>query len=252
MSLTKRIWRSALISIAIVIASAGLADATTVVIPSDDQLIIESRAIIRAGVLSISSSYDAGSDRVFTYVRLRVNAVFKGDVGDSEIVIKQFGGVAGDHATMLYGAPRFAIGERVFLFLDTSSDGTLRVHDEFLGKYSLVRDQATGRLTVMRAAPETGVNVLPQDSQVDATWRMDYSAYAERMRHKISGNMAQSFDYEDKYFHCVPVLSEPREYRNKLKSGAIQPEFHTWPGSPVRWYQPDSGQPVTYLINVDQ
>src|SRR5262249_56726600 len=102
MSLTKRIWRSAFISVAIIIASAGLADATTVVIPSDDQLIIESRAIIRARVLSISSSYDAGSDRVFTYVRLRVNAVFKGDVRDSEIVIKQFGGVAGGYPPIAY------------------------------------------------------------------------------------------------------------------------------------------------------
>src|SRR5262249_2710824 len=126
------------------------------------------------------------------------------------------------------------------------------VHDEFLGKYSLVRDQATGRLTVMRSTPEAGVNVVPQDLKVDATWQMDYSAYAERLRRKISSNMPQSVEYEDNYFRGVPVLSEPREYRTKLKSGTIQPEFHAWPGSPVRWFQPDSGQPVTYLINLDQ
>src|SRR5262249_13023022 len=157
MSLTKRIWRSAFITVAIIIASAGLASATTVVIPSDDQLIIESPATITARVLSISTSYHAGLDCVFTYVKLRVNALVKGDIRHSENVIKQFGGVAGDRATMLYGARRFAVGERVFLFLDTSSDGALRVHDEFLGKYSMVRVQATGKLTVRRSAPEVGV-----------------------------------------------------------------------------------------------
>src|SRR5215472_1832866 len=125
MALTKRAWRSAFISIAIIISAAGLAQATTVVIPSDDQLIVESRAIIRARVVSVSTSYDAATDRVWTYVRLRVRAVFKGDIRSSEIVIKQFGGQAGDHVTMLYGAPRFAAGEGVFLFLDTSSDETL-------------------------------------------------------------------------------------------------------------------------------
>jgi hypothetical protein len=243
--------RGPFIAIAIILVAAGLARATTVVIPSDDQLIVESRAIIRARVLSVTTSFDAGSGRVFTYVKLRVRAVFKGDIRSSEIVVKQFGGQAGDHITMLYGAPRFAVGEAVFLFLDTSSDGTLRVHDEFLGKYSLVRS-SSGKLMVTRSVAEPGVHVAPQGSTVDATWQMDYSAYIEKLRGKITTNMVQSVDYEDKYFRGVPVLSEPREYRNQLKTGGLQPEFHTWPGSPVRWFQPDSGQPVTYLINLDQ
>ena len=47
--------------------------ATTIsIIPSDDDMIIGARAIVRGKVLSIGSSFDERQNRVFTYITLRV------------------------------------------------------------------------------------------------------------------------------------------------------------------------------------
>src|SRR5712692_8419902 len=63
--------------------------ASTFVVPTDDDLIVGARAIVRAKVLSMSCQLDESSGRIFTYVRLRVREVFKGQITDGEIVSKK-------------------------------------------------------------------------------------------------------------------------------------------------------------------
>src|SRR5262249_31063878 len=157
MPLTKRIWRSAYISFAIIIASAGLAEATTVIMPTDTQLMIESRAIVRAKVKSVSTGLEQ-SGHVFTYIKLRCTDGFKGDIRDRVLVIKQPGGSLGDRGTFINSAPEFTAGERVIVYLQTMQDGTLRVHDAFLGKYSIIKD-ASGNQIVVRGTPQGAVNI---------------------------------------------------------------------------------------------
>src|SRR5215831_12967393 len=72
--------RLALLFCFIVSFSAG-ARATTVIIPTDDQLIISSRAIVRARVISQVCGFDPRHDIVYTYVTMRIRAVLKGEIG---------------------------------------------------------------------------------------------------------------------------------------------------------------------------
>src|ERR1700742_2947536 len=76
----KQAWLKFFILIIGLLAAAQAAQATTVVMPSDDQMVISARAIITGKVLSIESSYDETSDRVFSYITVKVKEVLKGQI----------------------------------------------------------------------------------------------------------------------------------------------------------------------------
>jgi len=139
---------------------SSLAQATTVVIPSDDELIIGARAIVKGRVLSVVPRYDEQRQMVFTYVTLSVQEVWKGQITSTQIVLKEPGGTAGEFGTLLFGIPEFSRDERVLLYLDTWSDGSLRVHQWFLGKFALVQGGAAGRTSAVRAGAGESVAVL--------------------------------------------------------------------------------------------
>src|SRR5215467_9771595 len=74
---------------------AIFARAMTVIIPSDDDLIIGARLIVSGEVTASESSFDDSNTQVFTYTTLRVSEVLKGSLSSEEIVIKELGGDVG-------------------------------------------------------------------------------------------------------------------------------------------------------------
>src|SRR5580704_14940616 len=110
-------------------ALAVVAGATSVVICNDEQMVISARAIITAKVLKVATRFDAVHGSVYTYTTLRVGQVLKGNLTpDQEVVLKEEGGVCGEHQTALDGRVTFTPGSEVLVYLDTRHDGTLRVH----------------------------------------------------------------------------------------------------------------------------
>src|SRR5262245_4921723 len=123
---------------------AGSVRATTAIIPADADLVVGARGIIIGRVLSTSSSFNSRHSDINTYVRVGVDEVLKGDVTAGEIVLREPGGRDGNIVSIAFGAPEFARGERVLLYLDTWPDGSLRVYQMFLGKFSIGSDRASG------------------------------------------------------------------------------------------------------------
>ena len=232
--------------------------ATTVIIPSDDNMIIEARAIVRGKVLSIGSSFDEQQNRIYTYTTLRVQEVIKGQISERKIVIKEEGGQVGMRGSRIFGTPQFTLNENVLLYLDTWADGSLRVHQLFLGKFSIVEDPSTGQLTAVRAAADVDVvvvNSLPQSDQANgtATEKMELTAYTEMVRNRLAANLQRSQEFEEQYYSGVPVLARPPEFASKSKRGDIQPQYvFLAPGSPPRWFEIDSGQAVSFFVNPDK
>ncbi len=222
--------------------------ATTVIIPSDDDLIIGSRVIVHAKVISVVAAFDEQRGCVFTYTTLRVREVLKGRLASREIVIKELGGQAGEIATVVFGTPQFTPDERVILFLDTWNDGGLRVHDMFLGKYSVVIDPATGRDVAVRESAGAHVEVLPQPSASVATRSMELTSFLKMVRKKVSAVEDRSRAFEDTYYSYTPLLDRPAEFDGRVIRGGVFPQFHLF-SPPMRWFEPDSGQPVTFLVN---
>jgi hypothetical protein len=223
--------------------------ATTVIVPSDDEMVIGARAIVRGAVTSINSGYDTQHNAIFTYVNVRVFDVLKGQITSSEIVLKQPGGVAGDRGTMIFGTPDFNVGENVLLFLDTWADGSLRVYNWFMGKYNINANQGSGRQLVTRQSPGRNVDIIGRSTQGPSTDQMDLTPYIQMIRSRISAKRQQSLDYENRYFNSVRMRSVPNEVMNLTSQPTIQ-NFTFLSGSrPPRWFQPDSGQSVVFKIN---
>jgi len=76
-------------------------------------------------------------------------------------------------------------------------------------------------------------------------WKL--SSYIDMVRTKIAGNLERSQAFEETYYRNIPVLASPPGFVGSKKQ--VHPEY-TFLGN-VRWFQPDSGQPVPYTINPD-
>ena len=108
------------------------AHATTIVMPTDEQLVAKSPVIVRGTVLSVNATERNGW--IWTETQIAVSHALKGQT-DSTITVRELGGRIADRITKIFGAPEFTSDERVLLFLEPSNDGTYRVMDLFAGKF---------------------------------------------------------------------------------------------------------------------
>lgn len=212
-------------------------------------MIIGARAIVRGSVRSVVSGYDEQHKAIFTYITLSVQEVFKGQIISSEIVIKEPGGVTQDRGSVIFGTPEFKTGEDVLLYLDTWADGSLRVHQWFLGKYNVYVNRATGKLTVSRDASNGNVSVISRSQSGTITDRADLSVYLDMLRARIAATQPVASQHEARYYNNSPLLARPAEI--SVESGRQPiPTFTLINSSyPPRWFEPDTNQPVYFKIN---
>ena len=242
-------WLTSFLIFLCLLGSAQSISATTAIVPPDDDLIIGARVIVKGKVLSIESSLDPQQDRIFTYIKLKVQDVLKGQIAERKIVIKELGGRQGERLNVVYGNPEFAVGEQVLVYLDTWRDGSLRTYQMFLGKFSIIRDTKTGRDFAVRGSGDEHVTVLPSHGGKQGgviTDRMEVSEYIALVKRRLEANIRQSRRFEQTYYSDVPTLASPPGYVSDSE-GTIQPNFALF--NNARWYEPDTGQTIPYTIN---
>ncbi len=237
---------TALVSLGVVEANA-----TTISKPSDDEMVIGARAIVRGKVLSVSAALDPEQNRIFTYITIKVREVWKGGLTEKRLVLKEEGGRLADQGSIVYGTPQYVAGESVLLYLDTWRDGSFRTHQLFLGKFSLYEDRDSGRLMVKRAAADCHVVMLPgQASRGTATEEMELAAYRAMIQGRVQATYARSRAFEEANYAGIPMRAAPSEYGAQARSGGLQPQFALYNNTqPPRWFEPDSGRPVIFSVN---
>lgn len=234
---------------------AASASATTFVIPDDDDLIVGARAIITGRVLSVGSRLDAEQDRIFTYITIRVKEVLKGQITERRITLKHAGGQVAERGSIIFGTPEFKTGEQVLLYLGTWPDGSLRVYQMMLGKFSITVDPQTGNGFATRDLGGMNTNNLHFVSHAKhaggaKTNRMELTAYTAMVRARLAANRERAETHERTYYRDTPLLASPPEYIGEAASGRILPRFSLLPpANPARWFEPDSGQPVIFFVN---
>lgn len=112
---------------------AVFANATTIVMPEDEQLIGKSPVIVEGSVLSTAVVEDGG--RIYTETVVSVSRALKGNVAET-ITIREIGGELNGRFTKVFGTPEFANGERVLLFLEPHPQGGYRTMDLYVGKFA--------------------------------------------------------------------------------------------------------------------
>src|SRR5437016_1066804 len=114
--------------------------ATTAVMLTDTDLIVNSRLIVSGRVVSVTSAWDDPGSMVWTSVKVLTDRVLKGEMVERTIVLKQLGGSVGESGMRVYGQPEFGVGEHVLLYLNTGADGSLHASHAFMGKFSVRED----------------------------------------------------------------------------------------------------------------
>lgn len=107
-------------------------------------------AVVRGHVYSVDSGW-GDIDSIYTYVRVDVAEVLVGDDVPGRIVVKQLGGVVGEIGQFAGGAPGYAPGEEVVLFLVTRPrDSSVYTAGFWQGKWTV--DRSTGAELAKRNA----------------------------------------------------------------------------------------------------
>jgi len=140
---------------------ASAATATTIVLPTDDQLIAKSPVIVDGTVVSTHTVDRNGT--IWTETEIAVARTIKGSV-PSKITVREIGGELGDRITKIFGTAEFAAGERVLLFLEQSPRGDYRTMDLFVGKFSEGR-MMNGRRLWLRDDLSQEATLLDADFQ---------------------------------------------------------------------------------------
>jgi hypothetical protein len=245
----RRLHILSLVGCLLVIACSQAAHATTAVVPRDDEMVVESRAIVTGRVIGLSTSVDANTELVYTYIRLEVNTVLKGNITAREIVLKELGGETRDRGTQIFGMPRFEPGQDVLVYLNTWPDGALRVHQGFLGKFNINRDSSTGRVSVERQVEGDNVVTIAGSGNT-GTSRGELDAYTRMVGSLMETNRKKVLAFEQNYYSHVPLLAQPTEFNSKVFGGEMTP---LWAflnvTTPSRWFEPDNNQPVVFYVN---
>lgn len=126
-------WQTCVLSLLTVALFVPLASATTIVMPTDEQLVAKSPDIVEGTVLS-SVPVQIGN-RIWTETQVVVSRTIKGDAAGT-ITIRELGGQLGDHITKYFGTPEYTVGENVLLFLTPTPRGDYQTMDLFVGKFT--------------------------------------------------------------------------------------------------------------------
>jgi hypothetical protein len=105
------------ILIAIVFSFISGVAGATVLIPADlGELSRDARAIARGRIVALDAQWTDGRRGIETVVTLETEAYLKGNLGET-IQFRVPGGSLGRFRNIVVGAPQFAVGQRVILFL---------------------------------------------------------------------------------------------------------------------------------------
>lgn len=146
--------------LALALACVVPLSASTFMAMSWGELVAQSNAVVEGVVLKTSSSWTASGRLIVTEAQVQVTDVVAGEA-PGVVTVRTFGGEVGGYAVEAHGFPKFAQGERVFLFLHDTDEGAVEVTGYRLGQYRVVRDKAGVAMAVPTLEP--GVSLITPD-----------------------------------------------------------------------------------------
>jgi hypothetical protein len=151
---------------AALLAFAARVDAIVYVAADFRTLVSEAHTIVLGRIVSLEPEWTEGRRGIETLLSIEVERTLKGSAGES-IVVRTPGGQMGPYLSVMPGAPRFATGEEVVLFLAGAPPAVPHILALSQGVFRVVRDPATGARTVvpelMRAVADASVQVVRGD-----------------------------------------------------------------------------------------
>lgn len=132
-----------------------------------DELTNASSHVVLGRVQSIQSSYTSDRTRVITEIRVQIDEVVKGSIGEGSIRLLMPGGTIDGRTTIVVGAPAFAVGEEAVLFLGRLKKKNTVDVDRFSltglsqGKFSVRYSEKRRKRIAISEASKTGFPLMP-------------------------------------------------------------------------------------------
>ena len=151
-----------------ILFSLGLvANATTVIPPSFDDLVRRAQVIFEGEVTSLHSQWigEGAEHRIVTYVTFKVDDALKGDPG-ANYSIRMLGGTVDGRTMEVTDAPKFRVGDHDLLFVENNGSQFIPLVGIMHGRFRIEKDQ-TGRETLLtgEGQPLSDVNQLGADEE---------------------------------------------------------------------------------------
>ena len=220
--------------------SPRAAHATTFILLNDAQLLSSADIVLTGTVTRIESAAIAPDGGFYTYVHLQPTHIIKGVLAPGTVVIREPGGTMGDRREWVYGAPEFWVGERALVFLAHNPDGTLQTSNLSMGKYTLSAD-STGHATAFRDFGHGAMVLMPETGQL-------LEAQPETRRLLPLLKRLRRLTRPER--HLKRPTSRLHQVPPELAGTTTEvQEAYTFLGSPSRWFEPDCGVPVNYLVD---
>jgi len=218
--------------------ATSTAQATTLVPMGARALVASSVGAVRGRVTKIETGVDPASGAIYTYVTIAPSERVFGSLPEGSLVLRELGGRAGGRAQWLFGSPQYHVGESVLVFLSHHTDGALRTTGLALGKFALEGDG-----DAPRAVRRFGANVAVFDRQTGKL-RDQPADEVTKLPTLLAGvHAALAAGARPASAH---VTRRPAEYRRV----ALEPRPAFVLFNPlVRWFEPDDGQPIGYLVD---
>jgi PKD repeat protein len=226
-SILKRIRGIALAAAALVFQLS--ASATTIVVPTDEQLIAKSPVIVAGSV--VSSIAIEADGVVWTESVVDVVRTFRGNA-PTRLTVRDLGGATVDRETRIYGRAEYAVGERVLAFLEPSPRGGFRTVDLFVGKFTERRAKSGERLWTRDDAAQQALLLDAGFRPIEASSQpREASRFETFIEARVAGRPAER-DYT--------VALEP--------SRGVQSEFELLDEPTIyRWTRFDSNQSAVWF-----
>ena len=137
----------------LILATAPLLRATTVVAPTFAELVSEADTIFRGRVTSVQARRVASTDDagplIKTFVTLTVERMLKG-TAPQEVTLEFLGGTVGADSLVVTGMPKFSPGTREIVFVQRNGVQFCPLVAMRHGRYRILRDEVAAREIMVR------------------------------------------------------------------------------------------------------
>ena len=148
--------------VALMLALAIPAGASTFIGLSRAELVAQSDAVVEGEVIKVESFWAPSGRIIVTQAMVRVTDTIAGD-SPTVVVLRTYGGTVDGFRVEAHGFPEFNQGDRLVLFLENQKDGSAEVTGYRQGQYQVVRDKAGVEYAVPTL--EKGVRLLTIDGK---------------------------------------------------------------------------------------
>jgi hypothetical protein len=126
-----------------------VANATTVIPPTFDELVGRAQIIFEGQVTGLKSQWigEGAEHRIVTYVTFKVDDTLKGDAG-ATYSIRMLGGTVDGRTMEVTDAPKFKVGDHDVLFVENNGSQFMPLVGIQHGRFRVQKDQ-TGRTTLV-------------------------------------------------------------------------------------------------------